>query len=194
MKVLQAQKGLLVINVFLVYLFLLNSCASNKLLQENESLNVVRSSLRHVSKEYLLRRAKKNYDSIVLFKDVFKFNKKDFEERIVFFKKGNEVSINKNKCADAIFDQFDFNDTVNNSELIEFWDIKKINISKVINKPKLQLSFTDTRIKLSAPIFNKAYTKALILVDYHNRGKIIFYLKKGNNAWRVDCELWMSQY
>lgn len=195
MKVQQTQKEFLVISSFLIILLLFNSCkTSKKLKQTYESYNIVKSTLGFVSAKHLYTDAKTDYDTIVLFKNVLKYSKANFEERIVFFRKINKVSKNRFVCADTIYEEFNFKEVTNSTELFDFWDFKKIDIPKVINKKMSQLSIEDTRIELSAPIFNKDYTKALILVDYHNQGKIIFYLKNNGNRWEVNCELYISQY
>lgn len=176
------------------FLVLIFSCKAYKnSVQAEEAYNVAKTSLNTITKKYLKVDAIRNYDTIVLNSEVYKYEKKDFKYTINKWQESNNLTIvhgYKNECADSIFDQFDFNLVRSNIDSVETWEISKLKNPKVSNKPKAEFRLDDTRIELSNPIFNEDYTKSLILVNYKGEGKIIFYLIKKNNQWNFVCELY----
>ena len=195
MKVPQILKEKFVINSCFLLLVIILSCKpTSRLIQINETYNVAKAALKYVwSDSYMQSMAKSNYDTIVLFKKTSNYNKNKFEEIINKFQNINSQSKYRNPCADTIFKQFDFKDVVLDNELFNLWNIKRFNLPKVINKPINELSIEDVRIQFSIPIFNRFYNKSLIFVDYHNRGKIVYYLIK-KKQWEVECELYTGYY
>lgn len=132
-------------------------------------------------------------DSIVIHTEPHKFKKDDFKKTIENFQITKNANLNIPKCADSVNHDFNF-DKLKSTSQLGIWDTEKIKFSKVTNKANRIIRREDQRVKLSTPIFNKKYTKALILVDYRNEGEYIYYLTNKNDTWEVICELNFSAY
>ncbi|MEW4924366.1 hypothetical protein [Algibacter sp. 2305UL17-15] len=137
----------------------------------------------------------KQKDTIIIRPPILKFSTEDFKNSILKFKQIENHVVNSTKCANPIHSQFDFN-KVSNFKGFEssIWDIKKISSLKAKLLPINEITFGDRYVSLSFPIFNENFDLALIKVDKSNAGEIIYFLKKKENIWKVDCELYISQY
>ena len=192
MKTLQIRKASLAISCCL----LLIACKASQRIKifTEESYSVANTSLIYLYKSRnLISNASYFLDSIVIYTEPHKFIKDDFKKTIENFQVTKNANLNIPKCADSINHDFNF-DNLKSTSQIGIWDTKKIKFSKVTSKATRSIKREDQRVKLSNPIFNKKYTKALILMDYRNEGEYIYYLSKKNDTWRVICELNFSAY
>jgi len=192
MNTMQIRKASLAISSCL----LLIACKASQRIKifTEESYSVANTSLIYLyESRNLISNASYFLDSIVIYTEPHKFKKDDFKKTIENFQVTKNANLNIPKCADSINHDFKF-DNLKSTSQIGIWDTKKIKFSKVTSKATRSIKREDQRVKLSNPIFNKKYTKALILMDYRNEGEYIYYLNKKNNTWRVTCELNFSAY
>jgi hypothetical protein len=183
MNTMQIRKASLAISSCL----LLIACKASQRIKifTKESYGVANASLIYLYEiRNLISNAPFFLDSIVIYSEPHKFKKDDFKRTIENFQITKNANLNIPKCADSINYDFNFNKLKSTSQ-IGMWDTKKIKFSKATNKAARSIKREDQRVKLSSPIFNKKYTKALILMDYRNEGECIYYLTNTNDTWKV---------
>lgn len=189
MKQQQIQKGLFVISIILLIVFY--NCKTNKstILINDETYIVIESLLSNFDSTNPYRK-----DSIIIIDTILKFKKDDFLKPINMYQNAKDKVFMIPECAEIIYNEFDFNNVLNIQYETNVWNTKKIALLGAKSKSIKEVIYDERYISLSQPLFSLKKDLVLIKGNRGYHGEIIYFLKKIDGIWEVNCELYISHY
>ena len=190
MKAQQTRRALLVISTILLLITYSCRTQKSKYLIDGDTYNIVNRLLSHQFevKSFAER------EPLILTDTILKFYKSDFNKSINSFQNFKKEVLRIPACADTVYNQFNFGKVLKNDSKGKTWGLEGIVSKKVVVKPISKLKGGDRYVSFSLPIFNKRKKLALIKANVGNEGEIIYFFKKSQNLWKIDCELYISHY
>ncbi|GAB1858735.1 hypothetical protein MHTCC0001_35750 [Flavobacteriaceae bacterium MHTCC 0001] len=168
---------------------LFNCGANKKVSKRNESYGVISALLEYYDDKNVYKR-----DAIILTDSILKFDKDDFFNSIAKFQEQKKYAAYSPKCVDEIHEQFNQDSSYLVNDLDKVWNYEKVTFPKSKVKSISNLVLGENYISLSRPLFNTEKNLILIKGNKGNTGEILYFLKRKQKKWVIDCELFLSYY